>query len=113
LAEAGVSPDISTRVAALILATKHDREPGSPDARLLVDVDLAILGCEPAVFAAYDRAIRQEYSWVPEEEYRGARAAILQRFLHHPAIYHTRFFRDRLETQARQNLERLIATLRS
>jgi predicted metal-dependent HD superfamily phosphohydrolase len=60
LAESGVSPEISRRVTALVRATKHDQAPDSRDAKLLVDVDLSILGREPKVFAAYDCAIREE-----------------------------------------------------
>lgn len=112
LEEAGVRPDVSSRVAALVLATKHKWDPQSRDGELVVDVDLSILGSEPLVFAAYDRAIRQEYSWVPEERYRAGRAAILESFVNRPRIYRTKFFRERLETQARQNLERLTATWR-
>jgi predicted metal-dependent HD superfamily phosphohydrolase len=112
LQDAGASPDAGRHVAALILATKHDREPDSHDCGLLVDVDLSILGREPEVFGAYDLAIREEYSWVPEEQYRAGRAAILEGFLRRRSIYHTDFFRVRLEAQARRNLGRLVATLR-
>jgi predicted metal-dependent HD superfamily phosphohydrolase len=99
-------------VGALVLLTKHVQPPVSRDAELLLDVDLSILGREPAVFADYDRRIRGEYAWVPEEQYRARRAAILEGFLHRPSIYRTAFFRDRLEAQARDNLERAIARLR-
>jgi predicted metal-dependent HD superfamily phosphohydrolase len=112
LTEVGVSPDRRERIAALILTTKHDREPDGRDAALLLDVDLSILGREPEAFAAYDRAIRQEYQWVPEADYRTGRAAILERFLRRPAIYHTEFFRRRLESAARRNLERVVPSLR-
>jgi predicted metal-dependent HD superfamily phosphohydrolase len=109
---AGVNPDAVSRVAAMVVATKHDREPDTPDGGLLLDVDLSILGREPEVFAAYDRGIREEYSWVPEEHYRTGRAAILEGFLRRPAIYRTEFFRVRFEARARLNLERSIARLR-
>lgn len=112
LAQAGASCDVRGRVVALIMATKHQREPDTHDCRLLLDVDLSILGRESEVFAAYDRAIREEYSWVPEERYRTARAAILESFLRRPAIYLTDYFQARLEAQARVNLEQAIANLR-
>jgi predicted metal-dependent HD superfamily phosphohydrolase len=111
LTQTGVHPNVARRIGALIVATKHDREPNTRDARLLLDVDLSILGREPDEFEAYDRAIREEYQWVPEDRYRAERAAILEKFLQRTAIYQTEFFRTRLEAQARANLRRSIATL--
>ncbi len=64
------------------------------------------------MFAAYDRAIREEYHWVAEADYRAGRARILERFLSRPAIYHTAYFREQFEAQARLNLERTVAALR-
>jgi predicted metal-dependent HD superfamily phosphohydrolase len=112
LDEAGAAPVVSQRIAALIRATKHDSSPDTNDCSLLMDVDLSILGREPEVFAAHDRAIREEYRWVGETEYRSGRAQILEQFLRRPKIYWTEDFRSRLEAQARENLMRAIAQLR-
>jgi predicted metal-dependent HD superfamily phosphohydrolase len=48
--------------------------------------------------------VRREYSWVPEEAFRTARAAILARFIARPRIYATDYFFELLEAQARANL---------
>jgi predicted metal-dependent HD superfamily phosphohydrolase len=92
------------RIQAMILATKshqaHDR-----DSQVLVDIDLGILGQPPAVFARYDDAIRREYAWVPEVQYRTGRKAVLRGFLDRPWIYATHTFRELYEAQARKNLE--------
>src|SRR5262249_40856713 len=48
------------RVAALIMATKHDAVPNGIDAQLLVDIDLSILGAAPARFDEYERQVRLE-----------------------------------------------------
>jgi predicted metal-dependent HD superfamily phosphohydrolase len=106
LGEAGVRSDNVQRIAALILATRHDQSPVDGDAALVVDIDLAILGEEPAVFDEYERRIRQEYAWVPQATFRAKRAELLERFLARSYIYHTPYFRERLEAQARRNLER-------
>jgi predicted metal-dependent HD superfamily phosphohydrolase len=111
LRNAGAEEEIIHRVLHLILATKHDAEPESPDARLLMDVDLSILGRDPGAFDHYDRAIRREYEWVPEEQYRDGRTGILQRFLDRPRIYITPPFLE-LETAARNNLKLAIDRLR-
>lgn len=112
LLTSGVEADRVRRIASLILDTRHDRQPETQDCKILLDVDLSILGREPEEFAAYERQIRTEYSWVPEEEYCTKRVAILESFLARPAIYQTEFFRSRLEAQARENLTQSIARLR-
>jgi predicted metal-dependent HD superfamily phosphohydrolase len=61
----GVASSVAERIQGLVLATKHNAAPTSPDAELLVDVDLAILGAVVERFDEYERQVRQEYSWVP------------------------------------------------
>jgi predicted metal-dependent HD superfamily phosphohydrolase len=104
LAQAGASGDVQRRVRALIMATCHDAESMDDDARLLVDIDLAILGADPARFAEYDAQVREEYRWVPGWLYRRKRKEVLAGFLARPAIYGTGWFRERFEGRARENL---------
>src|SRR5690606_13982957 len=59
---AGASAQAVARVHALVMATCHSALPEGPDAELLVDIDLAILGATPARFAEYERQIRVEYA---------------------------------------------------
>jgi predicted metal-dependent HD superfamily phosphohydrolase len=103
--------DTSHRIAELVLATRHLTIPRDPDAQLLCDVDLSILGRAPDSFDEFERRIRQEYHWVPEPAYRAARAEVLSGFLGRQPIYQTEYFRSLYETQARANLERVIAQL--
>ncbi len=93
-------------VAALILKTKTHDAGGDPDAQVLIDADLAILGASEPVYRDYADAIRQEYGWVPEPEYRAGRRQVLQTFLRRPKIF--RLLRH-LEYSARQNLADEIA----
>ncbi len=109
LAQAGASQEVQQRVRALIMATCHDAEPEGGDARLLVDIDLAILGADPARFAEYDAQVRAEYRWVPGWLYRRKRKEVLAGFLNRQAIYGTGRFRDRLEGRARDNLRAAVA----
>ncbi len=104
LASAGVSSEAVSRVIALVLATKHHTAPAQPDAQLLVDVDLSILGSTPARFAEYEQQIKEEYSFVPEGTFRQKRREILTAFLARPRIFSTEHFFVRLESQARANL---------
>jgi predicted metal-dependent HD superfamily phosphohydrolase len=105
---AGLPQHVATRVRELILATKHDALPDSADSRLLVDIDLAILGAPVERFDEYERQVRQEYAWVPDALFRDKRREILEAFLARPHIFSTDYFRSRYEAQARANLERSI-----
>lgn len=107
----GAGAAVADRVHALIMATRHSELPSTPDARLLVDIDLAILAAEPARFAQYERQIRDEYGFVPEPLFRARRAAILRGFLERPALFATRAYADRFDEPARANLARAIRDL--
>lgn len=95
----------------LILDTRHAVEPASQLGRWLVDIDLSVLGAERARFDAYEKGVRQEYSWVPWFLFRRKRKQILIQFLERPRLYFTEFFRQRLEATARANLQRAVAAL--
>lgn len=111
LGAAAVAEARVERVAALVLATRHSAVPRPGDEALVVDVDLAILGADPARFDEYDGQVREEYAWVPGPIYRRERRRVLQGFLARPSIYTTEDFRRRLEEPARGNLARAIARL--
>jgi predicted metal-dependent HD superfamily phosphohydrolase len=102
---------VANHVRELILVTKHVQPPVSMDARLLVDIDLAILGQPSAVFDAYEKNIRAEYAWVPEESYRTGRSKVLLGFLERPAIFFTNRFEESYGVQARENLEKALSLL--
>lgn len=106
LLESGVPAAVADRIAGLVLATRHASIPSEPDAALLCDIDLSILGRHPHVFDEFERRIRLEYTWVPEAVYRRARGEIMESFLRRRSIYQTALFRARYEAQARENLER-------
>jgi predicted metal-dependent HD superfamily phosphohydrolase len=97
------------RVGDMIRATRHHSSPRTADEALLLDIDLAILGSNPAAFRRYDEGIRSEYSWVPEEPYRTARTRVLAAFLERDPIYQTAAMRERFETSARRNLTAALA----
>lgn len=108
LSSADASPASIVRVNALILATRHTSVPTGNDERLLVDIDLSILGAPTERFGEYDAQIRQEYRHVPGLIYRFKRKAILRSFLERPRIYSTDALHERFEQRARANLARAI-----
>lgn len=103
---------VADEVARLILLTKgHTVEAGDRLGALLVSIDLAVLGGDPADYDAYAAGVRREYAHVPEAAYRAGRANVLRRFLEAAAIYPDPRFRARLEARARSNIAREIAAL--
>ena len=83
---------------------------GDAGARLLVDVDLAILAAPEPRYSEYEAQIRREYAFVDEATYRAERQKVLRSFTGRAYIYATPEFRN-LETRARKNIERSINAL--
>jgi len=107
----GIGGDLPGTVASLILCTRHQEPPATPDGRIIVDIDLAILAAPPERFDAYEAQIRQEYAWVSEDLFREKRQEFLQSLLAREWIFSTPAFRERYESKARENLRRSIARL--
>jgi predicted metal-dependent HD superfamily phosphohydrolase len=109
LAVLSILESVISETARLILLTKtHRAAEDDADGRLLLDADLSVLGAEPAVYDRYAAAIRREYAWVPEADYRAGRGRILEGFLARPRIYYRL---EQVEPAARNNLRREIDTL--
>jgi len=109
---AGVSSDARARIRSHIEATRHLARPADGDSRLVVDIDLAILGAAPPRYGEFERDVRREYRWVPGFIYRSKRAAILQSFLDRPRIYNWESVFRQFEDRARSNLSAAIFALR-
>jgi len=109
--EAGIDMQAQERVRALIMATCHNALPDTQDAKVLVDVDLAILGANAARFDEYEVQVRAEYGWVPEFLFRRTRKKILKDFLARPSIYSTEHCKNQFEKKARDNLARSLLKL--
>ena len=110
LIEAGADEEAARRIEALVLATRHSLPPVTLDERLLVDIDLSILGAPTDRYAEYERQVRAEYAFVPGWLFARKRRAILQSFLDRPSIYGTDHFRASLEERARANIGASLAS---
>ena len=81
------------------------------DAAYLLDMDLNILGAAWPEYENYAQVIRYEYAHVPMKDYCAGRIAILTKLSAHPQLYLTDYYHERLEVQARKNIEREINLL--
>lgn len=81
------------------------------DIGLFLDMDLSILGSDETTFKRYDEAIREEYSWATDEQWKVGRAAVMKKFLTRPSIYVTPPLKERFEEPARRNMTQLIEKL--
>ena len=100
-------------VARLVeLTAGHDPAPGDHNGGVLCDADLAVLGGEPAEYADYAAAVRDEYAQVPEEQFRLGRAAVLDGLLARDPLFATTTARERWEANARRNVGTELILLR-
>jgi len=99
------------RIFNLIMATQHKGEQKTNDEKLIVDIDLTILGTSPEVYDEFERKIRKEYKLVPTFIYRKKRKQLLQSFLNNDSIYNLDCFKDKFESAARKNIKKAILSL--
>ncbi|MEJ6783129.1 HD domain-containing protein [Aminobacter sp. Piv2-1] len=105
------------RIVAMIEATATHQVPefgdvaAQKDAALFLDMDLSILGAPAEAFDAYEAAVRREYGWVSDADWRVGRAAVLSNFLARPRIFHTDILARRFEARARANMQRSLEAL--
>jgi predicted metal-dependent HD superfamily phosphohydrolase len=105
LAEANVPATRVAEVARLVrLTVTHDPEPGDRDGETLCDADLAVLAGTPEAYAHYAASVRQEYGFVPDEDFRRGRADVLRRLLSRDPLFRTPFGREHWERAARHNV---------
>ncbi len=90
---------------ALILATRHKQTEGMRAEEIICDIDLSILGAKPEKYRAYAENIRREYHWAEQEEYREARARVLENFLNKEKLFQTPYALGKWEKQARINIK--------
>jgi predicted metal-dependent HD superfamily phosphohydrolase len=114
LRELGIPAEIIAKVGYMIRATQHNRAcPMDIDCQIMLDADLATFASNWEIQEEIERAIRQEYAFVPEEAYRQGRQLILQNFLKRERIYCTELMFAEREEAARQNIAHTIETLRA
>ena len=101
----------SERVYKLIMATQHNGEAKAHDEKLIVDIDLTVLGTPEHVYDQFELNVRKEYWLVPSFLYRKKRIQLLQGFLNQGIIYNLEFFKNKYEQKARDNITRTVSLL--
>ncbi|MEW1724923.1 hypothetical protein [Streptomyces sp. NPDC093109] len=112
LREAGLGPEDIAEVARLVrLTATHAAAPDDRNGAVLCDADLAVLASPPTAYAAYATAVREEYGFVPDEDFRTGRAAVLDQLLALPGLFRTPHGVREWEAPARGNLAAELRTL--
>ncbi|MER5258379.1 hypothetical protein [Streptomyces sp. NPDC002855] len=105
LPEAGLTDEQTAEVARLVrLTITHDPADGDHNGEALCDADLAILAAAPDAYAAYAAAVREEYAFVPDADFRAGRAEVLRQLLSLPRLFRTPHGAAEWEGPARANL---------
>jgi predicted metal-dependent HD superfamily phosphohydrolase len=108
----GIDQTFISKVEAYVLCTKtHQIDPSLPYSAAMIDADLAVLSADASEYEEYAKAIRIEYGFVSDEDFRVGRTKVLQSFLGRNSIYHVADYRDEFEAKARENIAREIASL--
>lgn len=108
--EWGLPDDLIERASRFVLVTKHGViKAETPDEKLMADLDMSILGRPVNVYENYEGAVRREYGWVSEGDWRKGRGDFLRRV--ESPFFHTRHFSDRYEGQTRANIAQALRKL--
>ncbi|HET8879268.1 MAG TPA: DUF4031 domain-containing protein [Arthrobacter sp.] len=105
LAHAGLPSGEAGEVARLVRMTAdHRPAPGDDAAALLSDADLSVLGGDPAAYARYRSAVRQDFAHIGDADFAAGRAAVVRHLLDLEPLFHTDRGRALWQDAARRNL---------
>ncbi len=111
LTAGGVPFDTVRRIRDLVIATRPNESPSNDDARLMIDIDMAILGASPDRYERYEADLQREHSHMAEFIYRRKRLEVLKSLNTRQRIFQSDAARHTLEAQARENIARSISKL--
>jgi predicted metal-dependent HD superfamily phosphohydrolase len=102
---AGAPRRLGAEVRRLVLLTAgHRTETADAAGGLVCDADLSVLGHPPARYQVYLRDVRQEYSEVPDTEFRVGRGRVVAGLAARPRLFHGEAAFEWWEAPARANL---------
>jgi len=107
----GADHALVQEVARLVLVTEdHRADPEDRNAMVLCDADLSILAASEDDYDAYVAAVREEYAHVADAAFAHGRRQVLLSLAERDSLFATHWGRDHLETAARANLARELAS---
>lgn len=106
-----LDPIIVREACSAIMATCHKGVADTALDKVVVDIDLSILSASEEKFDEYERQVRTEYDFVPDEAWIVERTKVMQGFLDRDWVYSFPYFRMRFEGAARANLKRSLDRL--
>lgn len=104
--------DRAAHVHQMIVDTEYPSEPDDFDGQLMVDIDLSSFALPWDEFMRDTDNIRMEFAHVSEEDFYAGKLKFLDKLTSRPRFFLTDYFHDRLESQARANIERHIKEVR-
>ena len=105
------SEQFRSEVHRLIMATTHLDPPPATLDESFIAISLSSFGLPWEEFLRDSRAVRAELPHVSDAEFYPRQKKFLESFAARSEFCFTEFFRDRHETRARENIERLCARL--
>lgn len=92
-------------VSEIIEKTDHRSVAETANQKIMLDIDLAILGSTDVDYVSYVRKIRQEYSFLSRERWLAGRSRFLASLLCKKRLYYTEYFYKKYESRARKNIQ--------
>ena len=110
--ELNVKQPLRIRTTNGIRATRHNYIPWDFSDQIMADIDLVSLALPPKLFDENTAKNREEYRQIVpnDKDFQIGRAQFFLKFIEsRPSVYLTKYFRDKYEAQAQENIRRLIA----
>lgn len=92
------------KIYNLICLTTHSKLCNDIGEKILLDIDLVILGQKYPQFSEYEKNIRREFQIIPDVSYSYQRIRFLKNLLKRGIIYQTEIFKEKFEEAARINV---------
>jgi predicted metal-dependent HD superfamily phosphohydrolase len=108
LAQPVMNQALIDAVCGLIMATTHINDIRDGDAAAMVDIDLSSFGLPWEEYLADSHNLRQEQKDTPDQQFYAGKLKFLKALTRRNAIFQTRYFREKLEQRARQNIARYV-----
>ena len=111
LTKGRIDPTLGQNVYDMILITMHKVPPTRNDEKLLVDVDLSSFALPWERFRKDSQNVREEFSDRSDKDFYSAHMKFMQSLLDRSSFFASDFFREKFESNARENVRDLIKEL--